>query len=79
MSKMVSPAGDMEVTIRGIDVDKHQIRVEARFGVWDSQLYFTLDDISHIMRLMLNLPTILFILRFPILYVSRRLFKKGGE
>lgn len=77
MSRMVSSAGEMEVIITGMSVDRNQVRIEGRLGVWESQIYFTLDDIAHMIRLMLNLSVILFILRLPILYVGRRLLRKA--
>ena len=74
MARMDSPAGDMEVTFLSIAGVKNQIVVTSKFGVWDSKIYFTPDELAHVIRLMLNSSVIMFLLRFPFVFISRRLF-----
>jgi hypothetical protein len=77
MARMDSPAGEMEVIFLRITGVKSQMVVTSKFGVWDSKIYFSPDELAHVIRLMLNSSVILFLLRFPFVFISRRLF--GGE
>lgn len=74
MAKMVSPAGEMQVKMLSISATKDQMVISARFGAWDSQVYFSVDEVSHLIRLMLNSSVILYLLRFPFIYMSRHFF-----
>lgn len=79
MAQMVSPAGEMQVTFLSLAGVKNQIVVESRFGAWDSKIYFSPDEVAHLIRLMLNSSVILFLLRFPFIYIGRRLFRRGKK
>jgi hypothetical protein len=73
MARMVSPAGDMEVTFLQVDGLKNQIVVVSKFGVWDSKIYLSPGEVAHIIRLMLKPSVLLFLLRFPFLFIGSRL------
>jgi hypothetical protein len=74
MAQMVSPAGDMEVTFLRVDGLRNKIVVVSKFGVWDSKIYLSPDELAHIIRLMLKPSVILFLLIFPFLLIGRQLF-----
>ena len=74
MARMDSPAGEMEVTFLRIAGVKNQMVVTSKFGAWDSKIYFTPDELAHVIRLMLNSSVILFLLRFPFIFIGRHLF-----
>jgi hypothetical protein len=76
MARMVSPAGDMEVTFLRVDGLKNQIVVVSKFGVWDSKIYLSPDEIAHIIRLMLKPSVLLFLLIFPFLFIGSWLFRR---
>jgi hypothetical protein len=76
MARMVSPAGDMEVTFLRVDGLKNQIVVVSKFGVWDSKIYFSPGEVAHIIRLMLKPSVALFLLLFPFLFIGSRLFRR---
>ena len=70
MARMVSPAGDMEITFLRVDGTKNQIVVVSKFGVWDSQIFLSAGEIAHILRLMLKPSVILFLVMFPFLFLG---------
>ncbi|MBA7624696.1 hypothetical protein ES703_32108 [subsurface metagenome] len=74
MARMDSPAGEMEITFLRIAGVKNQMVVTSKFGAWDSKIYFTPDELAHMIRLMLNSSVVLFLLRFPFVFISRWLF-----
>jgi len=76
MARMDSPAGQMEVTFSRVDAVKNEMVVTSRFGVWDSKIHFSPDELVHLMRLMLNPSVILLLLRFPFVLIGRRLFQR---
>ncbi len=76
MARMVSPAGDMEVTFLRVDGLKKQMVVVSKFGVWDSKIYFSPDEIAQVIRLMLKPSVAFFLLKFPFLLIGSRLFKR---
>ncbi len=73
MPLMKSPAGDMEITINKMTADKDRLVTVGKFGAWDSTIYFTVDDVLDMMKLMLNRKVIGFILKLPLLIVKSRL------
>lgn len=76
MARMISPAGDMEITFLRVDGLKNQIVVVSKFGVWDSKIYLTPGEVAHIIRLMLKPSVILFLLIFPFLFIGCQLFRR---
>lgn len=76
MARMVSPAGDMEVTFLRVDGLKNQMVVVSKFGVWDSKIYLSPGEIAHIIRLMLKPSVVLFLLIFPFLFIGSQLFRR---
>ena len=76
MARMVSPAGDMEVTFSKVYGLKKEIVVVSKFGVWDSKLYFSVGEAAHMLRLMLKPSVFLFLLIFPFLLIGSRLSKR---
>jgi len=76
MARMDSPAGQMEVTFSRVDGVKNEMVVTSRFGVWDSKIYFSPDELAHLIRLTLNASVILLLLRFPFVLIGRRLFRR---
>ncbi|HQH99889.1 MAG TPA: hypothetical protein PLA18_01325 [Deltaproteobacteria bacterium] len=75
MPLMKSPAGDMEITISKISADSDRLITTGKFGAWDSTIYFTVDDVLDMMKLMLNRQVVGFILKLPILIVKTKLLK----
>ena len=79
MARMDSPAGEMEVKVSRVDGIKNEMVVTARFGAWDSKVYFTPNELAHVVGLMLNPSVIWFLLRFPFLLIARRLMSRVSK
>ncbi len=73
MPMMKSPAGDMEIIISKVTADKTRLVTSGKFGAWDSTIYFGVDDVSDLVKMMLNGPVIWFIMKLPILFITSKL------
>jgi len=73
MAKMVSPAGEMDMTFLGVSGEKDQMVVRSKFGAWDAKIYFSPDELVHLLKLMLNSSFVLFLLRFPFILIGSKL------
>ena len=76
MARMVSPAGDMDVTFLRVDGLKNEIVVVSKFGVWDSKIYLSPSEVAHMARLMLKPSVIRFLLLFPFLFIGSKVFRQ---
>ncbi len=76
MPMMKSPAGDMEISIAGMTVEKNQIVATGTFGAWDSKIYLTAEDIFPIIPMMLQWKIIRFICKLPYLYMKSKFRKE---
>jgi hypothetical protein len=76
MARMDSPAGEMEVKVSRVEGINDEIVVTSRFGAWDSKIYFSPEELAHVIRLVLNPSVIWFLFRFPFVLMARRLFRK---
>jgi len=74
MPLMKSPAGDMEITIEGITSDKSNLLAVGKFGMWESTIMLTPEEVVHLIPLMLKWKVISYILKLPYLY-----FKTKGK
>ena len=72
MPTMISPAGEMEIKIFGVEVDKNKIIVAAEFGTWDSKIYMNPRDILQIVKMMLKLKVFFYIVRLPFLLLKKK-------
>jgi len=79
MPMMKSPAGDMEISVAGMTVEKNQIVAIGKFGAWDSKIYLTVEDIVPIIPMMLQWKIIHFICKLPFLYIKSRVCKKANS
>ena len=79
MTHMVSPAGDMEVSLLRISRVGDQIVIVGRIGVWDSEIYFAPEEIMRLARSMLSASLLLYLLWLPFLILYRRLVHRGQK
>lgn len=77
MPLMKSPAGDMEITLSKITADKERLITVGKLGAWDSTIYFTADEVFDLVKLMLNRPVLVFILKLPVFFLKKML--SGGS
>ena len=63
--KVVSPAGDFEITVNKSTVEEDMIVIEGQMGVWDSKIYMTPSDVLQFGKIFLNPSVILYLLKAP--------------
>ena len=63
--KVVSPAGDFEITVHESSVEDDRIVIKGQMGVWDSKIYMSSSDVLQIGKIFLNPSVILYLLKAP--------------
>jgi len=63
--KVVSPAGDFEITVHESSVEDDRIVIKGQMGVWDSKIYMSPSDVLQIGKIFLNPSVILYLLKAP--------------
>ena len=63
--KVVSPAGDFEITVNESSVEEGKIVIKGQMGVWDSKIYMETSDVLQFTKIFLNPSVILYLLKAP--------------
>ena len=63
--KVVSPAGDFEITVHESSVEDDRIVIKGQMGVWDSKIYMSPSDVLQLGKIFLNPSVILYLLKAP--------------
>ena len=63
--KVVSPAGEFEITVRESSVEDDKIVIKGQMGVWDSKIYMEPSDVLQFTKIFLNPSVILHLLKAP--------------
>jgi len=63
--KVVSPAGDFEITVHESTVEDDKIVIKGQMGVWDSKIYMSPSDVLQFGKIFLNPSVILYLLKAP--------------
>ncbi len=63
--KVVSPAGDFEITVHESAVEDDKIVIKGQMGVWDSKIYMSPSDVLQFGKIFLNPSVILYLLKAP--------------
>lgn len=63
--KVVSPAGDFEITVNESTVEDEMIVIKGQMGVWDSKIYMSPSDVLQFGKIFLNPSVILYLLKAP--------------
>ena len=63
--KVVSPAGDFEITVNDSMVEEDKIVIKGQMGVWDSKIYMTPTDVLQFGKIFLNPSVIFYLLKAP--------------
>ena len=63
--KVVSPAGDFEITVNESMVEEDKIVIKGQMGVWDSKIYMSPTDVLQFGKIFLNPSVILFLIKAP--------------
>jgi hypothetical protein len=64
--KVVSPAGDFEITIEDSSIEGDSIILKGQMGVWDSKIYLKPSDIFIFTSMLIRPSIILFLLKYPL-------------
>ncbi len=76
--KVVSPAGDFDISIKELGVEGNSIVLKGQMGVWDSKIYLTPSDLWLFLSLFIRPSILLFLLKLPLQLILRR-FKKDEK
>ena len=63
--KVVSPAGDFEITIEDSSVEGDSIVLKGQMGVWDSKIYLQPKDLFTFASMLIKPSIIVFLLKYP--------------
>ena len=63
--KVVSPAGDFEITVNESMVEEDKIVIKGQMGVWDSKIYMSPTEVLQFGKIFLNPSVILFLIKAP--------------
>jgi hypothetical protein len=65
MPMMKSPAGDMEITIRGVSVDGDNLVAKGQFGTWDATIVLTPQEVKELIPMVLKGGVVGYALTLP--------------
>ncbi|NIN61653.1 MAG: hypothetical protein GTN99_09800 [Candidatus Dadabacteria bacterium] len=63
--KVVSPAGDFEITIENSSVEGDSIVLKGQMGVWDSKIYLKPGDLITFASMLIRPSIIMFLFKYP--------------
>lgn len=63
--KVVSPAGDFEITVDESTIEEDKIVIKGQMGVWDSKIYMSPSEVFQFGKIFLNPSIILFLIKAP--------------
>jgi hypothetical protein len=72
MPRIVSSAGEIEVSLVSIGVEGDNIVMKAKMGVWDSTISVTPREALKMAGMMLNVSFILYIVKLPFLILKKK-------
>ena len=72
MPKIVSSAGEMEMSLASIGVEGDNIVMKGKMGVWDSTISVTPREALKMAGMMLSLSLILYVLKLPFLILTEK-------
>jgi hypothetical protein len=79
MAKIVSSAGEMEMSLLSIKVEGRNITMKGKMGVWDAKVTVSPEEALRVVRMMLKLSLIVYIFKLPFLPLKRKNgLEKGG-
>ena len=69
--KVISPAGEFEITINDSYLEDDHIVLKGEMGVWDSKIYLKPKDLMVFLSVLCKSQIILFFFKLPIQYVLK--------
>jgi hypothetical protein len=72
MPKIVSSAGEMDMSLLEIGVEGDNIVMKGKMGVWDSKITVTPQEAAQMAGMMISFSLILYILKLPFLLLKKK-------
>ena len=72
MPKIVSSAGEMDMSLLEIGVEGDNIVMKGKMGVWDSKITVTPQEAAKMAGMMISFSLILYILKLPFLLLKKK-------
>jgi len=70
--KVVSPAGDFEISIKEAEIEGNSVIIKGQMGVWDSKIYLNPSDLWLLVSIFLRPSILFFMLQLPFRYFVKR-------
>lgn len=70
--KVVSPAGEFEITIQNASIEDGFVVLKGQMGVWDSKIYLSPGDLGLFISIFLRPSIIAFLLKLPFAALFKR-------
>jgi len=72
MPKIISSAGEMDMSLVAIGVEGDNIVMKGKMGVWDAKVVVTPQEALKTAGMMLNFSLLFYIIKLPFLLVKQR-------
>ncbi len=79
MARMVSPAGDMDVKMRGIGVNKGEFCIRGQIGVWDSEIYLSREEVFSLAKSIFSPSFVAYVVTLPFAVLAGKLRRKPNQ
>ena len=70
--KVISPAGDFEISIKEAEIEGNSVIIKGQMGVWDSKIYLSPSDLWLFVSIFFRPSILFFILQLPFRYLVKR-------
>ena len=72
MPKIVSSAGEMDMSLVSMNVEGDNIVMKGKMGVWDSKITVTPQEAAKMAGMMISFSLILYVLKLPFLLLKKK-------
>ncbi len=72
MPKIVSSAGEMDMSLVSVGIEGDNIVMQGKMGVWDSKITVTPQEAVKMAGMMISFSLILYVLKLPFLLLKKK-------
>ena len=72
MPKIISSAGEMQMSLVSIEIEDDNILMKGKMGVWDSKIYISPKEAAKMAGMMFNVSLVLYIFKLPFLLLKNK-------
>jgi len=72
MPKIVSSAGEMDMSLVSVGVEGDNIVMKGKMGVWDSKITVTPHEAAKMAGMMISFSLVLYVLKLPFLLLKKK-------